>query len=152
MLKKAICPECGSHDIRFRAYIRVDLPVEDAQGEITKDIVSKESTRIIDDGEYPVMKVYCGECNYTLEEEVNIKNSWMFPTKCLTDEICRRINELQAFKEQTFDEQLRQEIEAHDFSSDRYDEINRQSGLVDSEDDSERELRTVEEGGYIWEV
>lgn len=158
MLKKAICPECGSHDIRFRAYIRVDLPIEEAQGEITKDIIAKESARVIDDGEYPVMKIYCGECNYTLEKEIDIKNPGMFPTECLTDEICRRINELQAFKEQTFDEKLRQEIEANDFSSkandfqvDGYAEINRVLGTNLSRGECENSERPAEEGGYIWD-
>lgn len=146
MLKKTICPECGSHDIRVRAYIRVDLPMEDAQGEITKDTIVKDTTNVIDDGEYPVLKVYCGECHHELEYKVDLHNSEMFNNKSLTDELCKRVEELEDFKKQTLDNDFRQEIEEHDISSERYEEIGRKLGLNDEEP------RTVEEGGYTWEI
>lgn len=112
MLKKAVCPECGSSNIKVQAYVRVELDLLDAQQEVTKDIINKESTRVIDDNDSPITLVYCGECYHEISREVNL--GCQFKTKDLTDELCKRVEELEQFRTDTFAKEFRAEIDHND--------------------------------------
>lgn len=88
MLKKAVCPECGSSNIRVKQFIRLDLPITDAQKEIDKDIINKETTTVIDDD--PILTlVYCEECGHEISRDVDFGNK--IKAKDLTDELCKSI-------------------------------------------------------------
>lgn len=172
MLRKAVCPECGSSNIRVKQFIRLDLELSDAEREIDKDIINKETTNVIDDNDSPVTIVYCGECYHEISREVDL-GDW-FKNKDLTDELCKRLDTLEQFRTDTFAKEFRAEIDAHDFS-DQYHQIERFKGnnghrhpeevedtkeLIDrlfgageeSEDDSDEAEDETEDGsGITWD-
>lgn len=141
MLKKAVCPECGSSNIKVQAYVRVELDLLDAQQEVTKDIINKESTRVIDDNDSPITLVYCGECYHEISREVNL--GCQFKAKDLTDELCKRVEELEQFRTDTFAKEHWAELEAHDFS-DQYHSIERYRAGA-NEEKSNREEESTDE-------
>ena len=161
MLKKAVCPECGSSNIKVQAYVRVELDLLDAQQEVTKDIINKESTRVIDDNDSPITLVYCGECYHEISREVNL--GCQFKAKDLTDELCKRVEELEQFRTDTFAKEFREEIEHNDrmLSGNGYTESADNikidyCGLLDEDtDDTDTSEDTEEEEsdslGIVWD-
>lgn len=124
MLRKAVCPECGSSNIMVQQFIRVILPMSDAQQEIDKDIINKETTTVVDDD--PILTLtYCGECNHQISRDVDFGNK--IKNKDLTDELCKRLDTLEQFRTDTFAKEFRAEIDAHDFS-DQYHQIEKFKG------------------------
>lgn len=149
MLRKAVCPECGSSNIMVQQFIRVILPMSDAQQEIDKDIINKETTTIVDDD--PILTLtYCGECNHQIYRDVDFGNK--IKNKDLTDELCKRLDTLEQFRTDTFAKEFRTEIDAHDFS-DQYHQIEKFKGnngyrhqeVEDTEELIERLFGTDEE-------
>lgn len=112
MLRKAVCPECGSSNIKVQTYVRMELDLVDAQQEIDKDIINKENTRVIDANDSPITIVYCGECYHEISREVDL-GEW-FKNKDLTDELCKRLDTLEQFRTDTFAKEFRAEIDRND--------------------------------------
>lgn len=144
MLRKAVCPECGSSNIKVQAYVRMELDLADAQQEIDKDIVNKESTRVIDDNDSPITLIYCGECRHELSREVNLGSQ--FKNKDLTDELCKRVDELEQFRTDTFVKEHLEELESHDFSA-QYHQIEKLKGNSDGYE----HIEDVEDSGKLIE-
>lgn len=163
MLRKAVCPECGSSNIRVQQFVRVILPIEDAQQEIDKDIINKETTTVIDDD--PILTlVCCGECGYEISREVDFGNK--IKNKDLTDELCKRLDELEQFRIDTFVKEFREELESNErrFSGAGYmggstykesaDDIKIDyCGLIDeSTEDTEEDTEEPEDStGIVWD-
>ena len=160
MLKKAVCPECGSSNIKVQQFIRVILPIEDAQQEIDKDIINKETTTVIDDD--PILTlVYCEECGHEISRDVDFGNK--IKAKDLTDELCKRVEELEQFRTDTFAKEFREEIEHNDrmLSGNGYTESADNikidyCGLLDEDtDDTDTSEDTEEEEsdslGIVWD-
>lgn len=142
MLKKAVCPECGSSNIRVKQFIRLDLPITDAQKEIDKDIINKETTTVIDDNDSPITIVYCEDCYHEISRDVDL--GVMFKAKDLTDELCKRVEELEQFRTDTFAKEFREEIEAHDFS-DQYHKLEGLRGNIYKDEYEIREGESTDE-------
>lgn len=111
MLNKTVCPVCGSHDLRVKTFIKLDLAYGDAQGNIDKDTVNKESTTLMEN-ESPLTRVYCSECYFELSKDVVLDAE--FTNGDLLKVINERMTDLEEFRGNTLQAEFQLELAAND--------------------------------------
>ena len=92
MVKLGNCKNCGSSKFEISAFVKVIMPFDKYTGEITKEQIADEETKLVGDPTIQV-ELFCSECGERVQRDINF---YELQTADLCDEVKQRVLEAEA--------------------------------------------------------
>lgn len=92
MVKLGNCKNCGSSKFKISAFVKVIMPFDKYTGEITKEQIADEETKLMGDPTIEV-ELFCAECGERVQRDINFYD---LQTADLCDEIKQRVLDAEA--------------------------------------------------------